>query len=54
MEVARDGAHRDIVWRGGGAAGHHAVPDDASSRGCGWPAAFNIPVGEDWRSGYYE
>jgi hypothetical protein len=29
------------------------TPDDASSHGCGWPAALEIPVGADWHSGYY-
>jgi hypothetical protein len=54
VEVGREGAERDVVWRGGGAAGHHAVPHDASARGCGWPAALSLPVAEDWRSGYYD
>ena len=29
------------------------MPDDASAHGCGWPAALEIPVGADWRVGYY-
>jgi hypothetical protein len=53
IEVARDGADHRVVWTGEGAAGYHAVPEDASSEGCGWPAALQIPVGGDWRSGYY-
>ena len=53
VEVARDGADREVVWSGRGAAGHHAAPEDASSRGCGWPAALEIPIGDRWRSGYY-
>jgi len=53
VEVARDGANREEVWSAEGAAGHHAVPEDASSMGCGWPAALEVPVGERWRSGYY-
>jgi N,N-dimethylformamidase beta subunit-like, C-terminal len=53
IEVVRDGVGREVVWTGDGPAGHHAVPEDASSRGCGWPAALTIPVGDDWRSGYY-
>jgi hypothetical protein len=53
VEVARDGANGDEVWSGLGAAGHHAVPEDASAVGCGWPAALEVPVGERWRSGYY-
>src|SRR6266516_7186991 len=53
LEVARDGANREEVWSGRGAAGHHAVPEDASSMGCKWPAALEVQVGEGWRSGYY-
>ena len=53
IEVARDGAYREVLWSGRGAAGHQAVPEDASSMGCGWPAALEVPVGGGWRSGYY-
>ena len=53
IEVARDGADRRVVWTGEGTAGHHATPEDASSGGCGWPAALEITVGGDWPSGYY-
>src|SRR6476646_8176345 len=53
IEVARDGANREVMWSGGSAAGHHAVPEDASSMGCGWPAALEMPVDNGWRSGYY-
>ena len=53
VEVAREGAEREIVWRAGGVrAEHHPTPDGASSNGCDWPAALEIPVGE-WRSGFY-
>ncbi len=38
--------------RGRSAARSHDTPVDASSTGCGWPPALEIPVG-DWRSGYY-
>jgi hypothetical protein len=53
VEVAREGASREVVWRAEGSAEPHATPNDASADGCGWPAALPIPVGEDWRSGYY-
>jgi hypothetical protein len=53
VEVAREGAEREIVWRAQRVrAGHHPTPADASANGCDWPAALEIPVG-DWRSGYY-
>lgn len=32
----------------------HAVPADASTHGCHWPAATTIRVDDDWASGYYE
>src|SRR5512134_1844789 len=54
VEVAREGAARGVVWRAEGVAGSPlAVPDDAAANGCRWPAALQIPVGDDWRSGYY-
>ncbi|QEG43835.1 N,N-dimethylformamidase beta subunit family domain-containing protein [Roseimaritima ulvae] len=31
----------------------HPIPDRASSDGCNWPAAFSMPVPEQWRSGCY-
>jgi hypothetical protein len=54
VEVAREGATREVVWRADAVGGEaHPIPDDASANGCGWPATLEIPVGEDWRSGYY-
>jgi N,N-dimethylformamidase beta subunit-like, C-terminal len=53
VEVAREGAAHEPVWSVGQvAARSHETPVDASSNGCGWPLALEIPVG-DWRSGYY-
>lgn len=31
----------------------HAIPDRASSHGCGWPASHTITIPNEWRSGYY-
>ena len=54
VRVAREGAGSEIVWQGEGVgSGHHATPEDAAASGCGWPATLEIPVGPDWRSGYY-
>ncbi|MEX0990838.1 MAG: N,N-dimethylformamidase beta subunit family domain-containing protein [Actinomycetota bacterium] len=54
VKVARDGARPEVVWEQRQVpAGNHATPEDASSKGCDWPAAVQIPVGDDWRSGYY-
>jgi hypothetical protein len=55
VEVARIGADREVVWRRDGIAGtEHPTPRDAYAVGCGWPAAFKIPVPDEWRSGFYE
>jgi hypothetical protein len=54
VEVAREGGQREIVWRADAVTGtDHPVPADASADGCGWPPSLTIPVGGDWRSGYY-
>jgi hypothetical protein len=54
VRVARDGGNRREVFAlSDVVAGHHETPDTASANGCGWPGAFEIPVGEDWPSGYY-
>lgn len=54
VEVAREGAEREVVWRARNVPGErHATPDDASAHGCRWPITLEIPTGADWRSGYY-
>lgn len=54
VEVARDGAEREVLWRATGCTAEaHATPEDASTNGCGWPAAVEIPTAATWRSGYY-
>jgi hypothetical protein len=54
VEVARIGAEREVVWSSNTLAGaHHPTPENASSYGCGWPVELKIPVGAEWRSGYY-
>lgn len=52
--VARIGAKRERVWTAEITLTPHDIPTDAAAHGCGWPAAVEIPIGEDWRSGYYE
>jgi len=55
VEVARVGAKREVVYKQADLPGvSHDVPIDASSQGCRWPVVFNIPVGKEWRSGYYQ
>ena len=54
VEVARDGATRDVVWSATGVAGAHLTPpSDASANGCLWPLTLAIPTDGDWASGYY-
>ena len=54
IEVARDGADRQVVWRADAVEiGLHPTPADAAATGCGWPAAIEIPLEPAWRSGYY-
>ena len=54
VEVAREGAQRDVVWRAEAVAGsEHPIPPTASADGCGWPTTLTVPVGDDWRSGYH-
>ncbi|MCI3948516.1 MAG: hypothetical protein K0R11_450 [Acidimicrobiales bacterium] len=55
VEVARAGRDRTVVRTEARIeAEEHATPADASSRGCGWPAALTIEVDPAWPSGYYE
>ena len=46
VAVVREGAGSEPVWSAEGIAGRsHDTPEDASSNGCGWPPALEIPVG---------
>src|SRR5208283_5036213 len=55
VEVARVGARREVVFSSEAVAvDEHALPKDASSKGCGWPIALALDVDPTWRSGYYE
>ena len=54
-EIARIGAHREVVCRKTGIAGREqAVPDNAYAKGCGWQATFGLAIPAEWRSGFYE
>lgn len=55
IEVARLGAQREVRWKKSDVPGAaHPVPEDASANGCRWPESVRVPVGADWKSGYYE
>ncbi len=54
IEITRVGAKRDVVWTSSSVTGKELpVPENASSHGCGWPAAITLKIPADWRSGYY-
>src|SRR5436189_2806052 len=54
VEVARIGPTREVVWNGKDLPGKEfPIPENASSHGCGWPAAFERPIPAEWKSGYY-
>jgi hypothetical protein len=54
LEIARVGAGRHVVLQQTITVGDHAIPDHADRDGCNWPAAAEIVIGADWRSGYYD
>ncbi len=55
VEVVRLGATPAAVWSKKSVAGvNQAVPEDASANGCRWAESLRIPVGKEWKSGYYE
>jgi hypothetical protein len=50
----RIGAKVEVVKKITGIAGQqHAVPKDASARGCQWPVTFRFQIDPAWKSGYY-
>lgn len=54
LQISRMGAKQEVVWEKSGlTAEQHSIPENASSHGCNWPEAIRIPVGKEWRSGYY-
>lgn len=34
--------------------GDHPTPEDADQNGCNWPSVLTFPIGDEWRSGYYD
>jgi hypothetical protein len=52
--VAHEGADTTETWSVDAVEGDaRPVPPVASSSGCGWPPSLEIPIGRDWRSGFY-
>ncbi|HET6422695.1 MAG TPA: N,N-dimethylformamidase beta subunit family domain-containing protein [Planctomycetaceae bacterium] len=54
IEITRLGAQPQVVHTQADVAGQEAaIPENASSHGCGWPVAWKMPVPDTWSSGYY-
>lgn len=54
-EIVRLGGEVTKVWSSDSIAGQeYPVPENASSHGCGWPVALELPIPPDQQSGYYE
>lgn len=56
IEIARVGRERTVVFEKKQIAGgqEYAIPEKASSEGCGWPVGYTFAIPKDWRTGYYE
>ncbi len=54
VEIHRWGAERKLVWSAADLAGEEqTTPPDADSNGCEWSVSVTVPIGDDWRSGFY-
>ena len=54
IQIHRWGVERQLVWSARNVVGEdHPTPADADVAGCGWPASVSVPIGADWRSGFY-
>jgi hypothetical protein len=52
--IHRWGATRDLVWQARHVAGgEQPTPPDADAHGCRWSPSIDVPIGTDWRSGFY-
>ncbi|MDQ1519551.1 MAG: hypothetical protein QOI55_624 [Actinomycetota bacterium] len=54
LEIARVGAHREVVTRTPIQLQLHDIPDDANTAGCDWPVTATVATEAAWPSGYYE
>jgi hypothetical protein len=54
VAVHRWGAERLTVWSAEAVDGHvQPTPADADARGCDWDVSVEIPISDDWPSGFY-
>lgn len=55
LRIARIGAQETVAFEAEAIAVRpHPVPPQADRLGCGWPPVFEVTVGADWPSGYYD
>jgi len=55
MKIARIGKDTLEVWSSENIpGGPHPIPARASSDGCKWPAAYQLKIPANWKSGYYQ
>jgi len=55
IEIARLGAKREVVLTKTALTGiEQAVPENASSHGCGWLVSHRFAIPKEWKSGYYQ
>jgi hypothetical protein len=54
VRVERWGETRDLAWSADDLVGSYVAPPvGADSAGCGWPESVQVPIGLEWRSGFY-
>jgi len=54
LQIARAGLTNKAVWAKNDLMGaFYPTPADAWEKGCRWPAAVNLKIPQDWRSGFY-
>ncbi len=54
IEVVRDGANPQVVWRATSVAtAPQMIPEAGFERGFDWPATLRVPIASDWPSGLY-
>lgn len=56
VSVTRIGVRRETVWRGDIELEPHTLAPNGrtATHGCDWPAAAELVIDPEWRSGYYE
>jgi len=54
VTVERWGAEREVVWQASSLPGDfQPAPPTADADGCRWQPSFEVPVADEWQSGFY-